>query len=1433
MADANDPNDQDRQSAKEPTGGERPTDTPAAAQTDANLDPPADVRLDATPDANLDTPTDATLGPLDAPANANLEPIDTPTEANVESPAVANLDPLDAPAEANIEAPLDTQADTNIEAPADATLDAPTDTSANATLDANTDAQVDTKTKSRTNTHTDALADAPVDSVDSQLGPKIDTEIGAPTGGYRQPAETTTQAREGDAARQHLGVFSAGPLGTIDATLELGDRLEIALNRRLLRIDAGCGLHLKNSRQLPPVIVRSADIDLGTLDVDLDEEGLGSAFGAALGIAGEELLWARLAVRPSPQCSLIDIWLKRQVKDSDGRHRLLEISGARTSLWLDADADMRLRIDRQSAELYLSQALRIVVLGVGISVAAMRYCFADRSLQIERSKDLRGLLSAPLLMLMAWIASRWLRRRLPAPIGSEGYDPWADEDRLSHFKEAFRALRRPRPIAQARGPNAAFALPTWAEFSAGLQTRTPGASMWILARLPVPGGAASQASIGIALRSGASLHAQLNREILTIRAAGGLFLYADEHPALDRLRLLQVDLRLGREDLEVSCEPALGALPRALLNQLLRTTWLPKLPPVVRELLRSLRERPGLPLRWQRQLGSEHTLTLRADPDAQVNLHQGEQHTQIEISPGLNIEIDGAPLPPTCLRRITYHSSNETLEVDCEPALGALEIAALSGLLRHQIAPRVPPGIALFGPQDPKTEGSKAALDGHVVLTSAELPTIGRAQVLLDPEDAVCCELRPDGIVLRSELSVVLSVPGIGLQAHVRSARCGFDGTLELDIQPPPGPYLRGVLETLYRDFLATRIAPWLPAPAQPSEPWVLARHRIAIPPLTGQSGDSEAIEVEVALAAGGALELRRGPKGLRLRTRGGLMLRAPSLQALPPVTITALTWDAATDAVEIDSQPVAGNLLQETAQHLASQIARPVLDRLRQALALPAGPARPPPTPSPPGPLLLTRSLPRLGEAELALARSYFLMATADDRGHFTLTIEGGLRARVRGLGLQIVLYEIEFSVDPEELSITAEPALGPLESALFAALANRFMPLVRGHLWPDGLPAVDRVRPPLARFAGTSSQGPLLLSLSPGACLRVALDRQMLELESEGGLIIDLGGAAWLPRIHLEKMSYTLADGAIDLRFGDIEELHYREAESVSTVTESILADLFRVLVAPRLPAALAPLGFKRLPPPPLPTIDADSIELFRVPLAGGYGAALLSMDADETITITASEEEAELRAEKGLRVTLPALRIGRRAKWARYHIRSGEVQVSGLGQIENAIIESAIRKNLQSPAPGGAPIAGLLDRLPIDKGGHRQLFANSTVGIHMRSGSFFTLELCATGIDFTATPPLEVDGPAVLNYELRGFTYSFAEARFSLLLGDDGVLASLFTGVVADKVESQVNELLQPLLPPAMREPGYNLAKDAHSAANLAAVVANFSLHRQSPA
>ncbi|MCA9661096.1 MAG: hypothetical protein KC486_22335, partial [Myxococcales bacterium] len=872
------------------------------------------------------------------------------------------------------------------------------------------------------------------------------------------------------------------------------------------------------------------------------------------------------------------------------------------------------------------------------------------------------------------------------------------------------------------------------------------------------------------------------------------------------------------ETLTVVTEPELGALPQALLTELLRTTWLPRLPPPVRALLGVERRAEGRRALWHRDLPGGRSLTIKAAPGAVLNLRHSEVLTEIRITPGLDIELRGGPAPSARLSRISYRWHDGAIDIVTKPALGELERAAISQFVRHRVAAQLPAMLGLRGPEaGPQIDRAAIAGRTHAAYATT-LPQVGRLRLLLDPDDTLTLRLGPHSARVHSERGLLLVAEDLQIAFDLRALTVDREGALEVDATPAPGPYVESVVATLFRQLVSPKIEARLPPPPAAGEPWIL--HRQVVERLG---------ELAVVLPPGAAIVVERRADGLRVRAPG---LTIDGGEALPPIALRGASWDPTTGHVSLDASPEVGPIVDEVATRVVRRLAGPHLERLRGLLALPERSATPPPPPPPPGPVLYRRAIPRMGDVEVALPRIYFGMVSVDADGRISATIDGGLRARLRELGLRLVLEGFEATVDPLDLAITTDPALGPLEHRLLLDLVGPRVDALRGKLWPvDAPPPAEHPDyRTIAVLAENSSQGPLTLALPPGGVLRVALDRQMLEVECEVGLHIGLAGAAWLPDVLLHKLTYTLADGAIDLRFSGIVERYYREAESVSPITEAILAHVLKILVTPKLPEALLPLGFQRFPLPPPPRVKPDQIVLFEVPLAPGYGEARLSMEADEMIIVTASEDEVQVSCDRGLLIHLPALRFGLHARAARYHVRSGEVQIGGLGQLENAIVESIIRKNVRGRAAGGAPIAGMIDDLPVDKRGRRVLFATKAVHIKMRPGARFTLAFSAAGIDFTAAPPLEVDGPGVLDYELRGFTYSFASGRFALVLDDDGVLASLFTGVVAETAESQVDKLLRPLLPPAMREPGYTLANDPRTAETIAAVVANFSVRRR---
>jgi hypothetical protein len=1106
-----------------------------------------------------------------------------------------------------------------------------------------------------------------------------------PPGGYRQPPPEDRPARTTAGAQQHLGVWTLGPLGDFSADLLLRGPLGLTLDRHHLTAHFSGGLTFTSARGLPPLTVRRLEAELyhGTLDLDADGAGPGLIRAAELAAA---VLLREFGLEPAPGRSLMDPWLERHTLDRHGRRVLFHAHvpkkrskkrfrpRARFSARIDPQAELQLRLDRRALSIAVTRPLALFFVGLHLGLTAARYCFAERRVELEPERGLAGLLGRLLLPIAAFFLTRWLRRRLPPVMATDGYDPWEDDARLAHLRQLITAVRPPASRADATAAASSAADRPVSSHSStpaplataqdqrslvdrlldSMRATAPAPGTWQLVTIPIPdqppvdppvdppqalgppethAEALAEAlaapatappsdppTLTLALTENAALHILFDPHQLRIHAERGLFLQADAHPKLDQLRFIELRLPRGEGPVALEFQPPLGDTADAALALVLRELLLPELPAPLRALL--------------------HALLL--------------------------------PEPPERLR----------------------------ALLR---APHLEPG--------PWSIFQKALDDGRELsLYAAEA-----AQVELFQRDG------------ESEARIA---PALTLQLT----------------DPAGAPQLVKLHGLTYR--------------------W------------RGADADAESAQ-------------RSGP-------------------------------------LELHTDPPAGPLLEVLADRLLHRLAAPWLADARDLRLIP--PAPPPSPPPPPllGPILEQRELPQIGHLELALARSYCVLLTLDSAGAATLNIEGGLHLRLRDLGVLVLVHELTLTLtDPPALRVHSEPALGELESTLALALLKNHLQRLRGYLWPvdpdDGAPRV------LLLSVDTGAAGRLRLSLPAGAQLLVALDRQRLELTCDEGLHIAVDGLPWLPDVRLHQLSYMLEDGAIGLRISGIVERYYHESECVSVVTEAILSHLVRVLLGPHVPERLAPLGLRRFPPLTPPAPHPEQITLANLPIPG-YGEAILTLDRGAVIVVTASEEELHIACERGFWIALPALFFEISVSAARYHPRSGEVQVGGLGQLENAILEAVIRQQL-SKASGGAPLGELLDRVPADDAGRRVLFERGPVRVTLPPAARFTLALSAEGIELTTDPPIDIDGPAVLDYHLRGLRYDFARGAFFLALADAGVLASFFTGAIAEAVETRLSKLLLPMLPPAMQQPGYSLADDPKAAENLAAVVAN-ALGRRAP-
>ncbi|MCA9695688.1 MAG: hypothetical protein KC636_39290, partial [Myxococcales bacterium] len=450
-------------------------------------------------------------------------------------------------------------------------------------------------------------------------------------------------------------------------------------------------------------------------------------------------------------------------------------------------------------------------------------------------------------------------------------------------------------------------------------------------------------------------------------------------------------------------------------------------------------------------------------------------------------------------------------------------------------------------------------------------------------------------------------------------------------------------------------------------------------------------------------------------------------------------------------------------------------------------------------------------------------------DRARAAVDLGDGAVLRAPAINYQLTVQRARLQFSPRSLDVDVTPALGELErSALARALGDLLDHQLRD-FWPedqDGIAGADT----LLVLGRDAPWGPLRVCVPTGGALALRLTHEGVAVTSAAGVLFVATKLDWLPSFRLRRLEYQFQSGAVAIDITGIEERFYKEDQDVSVVTEAILAHLIKLLVDPKIPDLALPLGFVRHEPPPALKPPFGRIKLFNHELSPTIGVLTLTMDPDDAITIGASGEEVSITTERGLQVHLPALRLQVELKRMRFHPVSGEVQLGGLGQLENAVVEAIIARKLAERRAGAgaaeaeaqAPIDVALASVPRDSDGRLVLYKSGPVDIKMDPSARFEITFAPTGIDFKADPPISIDGPGFLDAEVAGVRYNFADATFKIKLASDGVLPDFLSGKAVVSIEKKIAAVFAPLLPPIMRERGYSLADDIMPAETLAELI-----------
>lgn len=1245
---------------------------------------------------------------------------------------------------------------------------------------------------------------------------------------YRAPHAAPDAPSEGP--REDLGTVDLPLVGEVSGELRLDRPIHLELDRNTATVVPGGGLVLRGD-EVPTVDLRALHVDLVDGLVRSEAAGLGPFFDRFATVVLCSALRQALGWKPGTSATGA---LARRLPQSRRRFPRASVKFAEeTSVALDVAGD--------AVTLTLSRPALLRVLGLPLKVMGLRLEFATGKVTAETEGV--GPLRRGLLRLGAWALTKWLRPKIPAAMLRPGYDLLRDPARREHVQALVERLRGgkkkdedataemgagagkfPHTLARAgEGGKAGLlgivsttkAAIVGALMSVRITADDVPAQTRVLAHLPL--GPLSR--LGLCTDTGGEVMVVKTSGGLRIEAPLGLYLFADQFPELAELRLMRVAISWPKADegatFELQTQPPLGPLARALIHQAVDKFVTPRLP---RERLQQagLWDEGPHQVLWRHGSPDSH-VEVRTRPHAEVRLHHREDTIEIEAPGGIEAAFTGMPLPLAKIRKIVYRRDDGTIEVDGNPGLGAFGQTLGASLLRTRVAPRLPHafGLAAQRPGERAEAEAAAARAFSATIAALSLPALGKIELRMDPEDTLAATLGPALLTARSERGVLLSAPELELALHVRSVRYDLPSkALLIDASPNPGPYVTALaamcVEALLLPLLRKgfKLAP----DAAAGERWSLF----------------EAMGVRLYLPPGATLTAKRTPDGFDFSASEPVMLDGGG-GPVADVALKRVRWVAADDRVVVESEPPAGPLLTRVARRAIDRVVPDALVKTlakRMALPVPDGESHALPA-APTSPALLQTELAHVGPLAVHVdVREGVELRLEHDRA--TLRFGTGMVVRA-GESAHLVVRGLAATFMPFTVAVESDPATGELEHHLLAQAARSWMaPLLR-LLWPADRARTRDGREVLLALGADATWGPLELCVPPGGNAVVRLDHEGVTMRSDAGLFV--AGLDWLPNAGVHALRLRFDDGTVDIEVGTIAERFYHEPSPVGPNTAELAAHLIR-LGSPHMPTWTQKLGVRVLAPPPALAEDPGRVDVWKASLPGGFAEVRVGMDPIDVLEIRASRQELRFASVRGLRLDLPGLRLRRELYGVRYHMVSGEVQLGECGQLENAIAEGLLRKALAMADPTVASpetmtVGTLLERFPVDEKGRRVLFTEKMISVLLDPATEFVVRVDPKGLLVELDPPLQLDGPAVMDFLLVGLRYDFAGAKFHIDLEKGGVIAGMFSGFLSREGEKILESAVRPLLPARMREPGWNLATDPNPSETLAALVRTLSM------
>ncbi len=1301
-----------------------------------------------------------------------------------------------------------------------------------------------------------ALQPSPAELPPEVLGQvaSFGSSLGAVIAAQRTPEPALAEAVQGaaesapveggksapDASLETLATHRDPLLGEFKVLFDVDSGFGTRASANSVQVFSGKGLVVRTPEPMPDIVLRYVSLDLKTGEVELKGE-------PDIGPFEEEILSNVLR-----QSVLKGVGGKAQNPVTGGLGQLPTTPEGKTVLFsmkgFDVLVDPATQVSAmvRSQSLWVSFSLPLVVDGPGplnMDIASIEYNFASGQLQVvPRYSDNNAVLVLQHIgaQIGARLASDFLRRRLPPAMARPGYDPGRDPNLQDNLNLLVRGFGGSSPSAP--GPQTTPA--TEPQTSPSGPAPTPGAPSGPAAAAPpqtlytldkTPFG-----PVSVHIEAGDRLDVTRSAEALTLSAGKGLFLRVPGADWTQNLRILQVRYENRTGKLDISATKPVGAAVTQVFEALIAGHVLPALPGEAGRALGTDQKGQPAPA-----AGTPETLyripvaglgeaLVQADPDDTVRLSKSEQAVELSAAKGLRISVVGAAwLPEACIGRVHYDLKTGDLRIDppaerkaadvgpfAERVLRTLVlerlVAKLPGAAQAQLTPAEPPAATPLPPR----------LDN--VLAERAVAGLGPLDVSLAKGTAVSLSASPERLSFALGSGLLVRLPEHKLALRVFAL--DFDTRtrqVQTKTEPPLGGYEEQLLAGVLGEFVVPRLQQYVASQdRKPNDANVVVRHLEL-----GAFGT-----VDLCVEQGDALTVQQNEHEVSVSAGKGIywLVSGQAERLVPPNRIRRVALSLTTGKVQVDADADAGPLAEHVATQLVQTLLLPKLSpELRRTLFGGQDPASAlaPELPPAGDTVLHAGALGDLGY-DVSVARADTFAVTSLPDGTLAFDAGGlGVLVRVPKLGIAVHLWNL--TVDAKTLAVVrmhSDPPAGAAEQQILSRAAAQFVaPVVQKYLPADGGAAQTGGLRTVALFQG------LRLAVAAGDALQVTREADATIVSAKDGIVIAsplLKGAA--PQ-RIQAVRYEHGTGAVTIDLVDTRDNSvYPDQTEVAGFTEAVLSELGRQLVDPYLTPELRRLGLAgREASPPKPAAgEPEGVPWLDV-RAGPLGRIRLYTAPNETLRLTASTSELFLAGSRGgVRLVLPDLGLSETFEWLRYDYRTGDLQVEGLGRLENDLLRQVVERLALAVVPGaraGAPPIGqAIDERPRDKQG--RILIETEVGgkkltVRIPQNVQLSAQLDGNRLFVGLEPPVVMDSPGALDYKLKTFEYAFATASAQIELSGDNLIAALFTGIAEKKTREALTKLVHERLPAAMCQPGYNPLDDPNRAQNLNDLVARF--------